>query len=218
MIDRHACPQKSNVARRERTIEEARNYEDTRFDSSRRVRSLDEFEKTFAQRVLRMVGTDSHIVDIPCGSGRFFPIFSEAGRLTMVDRSPSMLQAAREKVGGTEDVDLIQAEIPSLPLTDNAADLCFCMRLFHHFKNDDNRLDALKELARVTRKYVALSFYNQNCLRFYRKRILRKRIRGNYISFGHLADLARQAGLEVVERFPKLNLIDQQCLVILKKS
>lgn len=200
------------------TIEKARDYEKKRFGSSRRVKRLDKFEKTFARTLLRMVGTDSHIVDIPCGNGRFFSIFSEATRLTMVDRSKNMLQAAQERIGSAENVNLIQAEITSLPLTDNSADLCFCMRLFHHMKNDQVRLYALKEVTRVSQKYVALSFYNKSCWRFYRKKILGKKIRGNYITFGHLANLARQAGLEIVKRFPKLNLIEQQCLVILKKA
>lgn len=218
MIERHVYLPENTVVHGERTIEEARDYEKKRFGSSRRVKRLDKFEKTFARTLLRMVGTDSHIVDIPCGNGRFFSIFSEATRLTMVDRSKNMLQAAQERIGSAENVNLIQAEITSLPLTDNSADLCFCMRLFHHMKNDQVRLDALKEVTRVSQKYVALSFYNESCWRFYRKIILGKKIRGNYITFGHLANLARQAGLEIVKRFPKLNLIEQQCLVILKKS
>ena len=85
-------------------------------------------------------------------------------------------------------------------------------------KNDQVRLNALKELARVSSKYVALSFYNINCLRFYRRKILRKKIRGNYITFNHITNLAKQAGLKSVERFPKLNLVEQQCLVIFKKA
>ena len=65
------------------------------------------------------------------------------------------------------------------------ADLCFCMRLFHHMDNDQLRLNALRELSRVSRKFVALSFYNHN-LRFYRKKMLGKKIRGNFITYNHL--------------------------------
>lgn len=201
----------------EGTIEKARDYENKRFGSGRRMKRLDKFEKTFAQRLFQMVGSDSRIVDIPCGNGRFFSIFSGALGLTMADRSRNMLQAAKERIGSAENVNLLQAEIASIPLPDYSADLCFCMRLFHHMKNDQVRLGALKELARVSKKYVAVSFYNKNCWRFYRKKILRKKINGNYITFGHLANLAKQAGLEIVEKLPELNLIEQQCLLIFKK-
>jgi len=84
-------------------------------------------------------------------------------------------------------------------------------------KTDEVRLDSLKELSRISKRYVALSFYNKNCLRFFRRKMLRKKIRGYYITFNHLVNLAKQVGLEPVERFPKLNFIEQQCLVTFRK-
>jgi ubiquinone/menaquinone biosynthesis C-methylase UbiE len=199
------------------TIEEAKHYEEKRFSKRYRMRRLDKFENVFAHRLFDMAGGNSHILDIPCGSGRFFNVFSKAGKLTMADYSVNMLKVCEEKFGIPENARLIQADISTIPLPDSSADLCFCMRLFHHMKNDQVRLNALKELARVSSKYVALSFYNINCLRFYRRKILGKKVRGNYIAFKHLANLAKQAGLKSVERFPKLNLVEQQCLVIFKK-
>ena len=199
------------------TIDEARNYEKKRFTRRYRMKRLNKFEKAFAKRLFEMVGSEAHIVDIPCGNGRFFETFSKAKKLTMVDYSTNMLKACEEKFRTPENIRLIQADISSVPLHDNSADLCFCMRLFHHMKSDQVRLGALKELARISRKYVALTFYNKNCLRFYWRKTLRKKIRGNYATFTHIVDLAKQMGLELVERFPKLNLTEQQCLVIFKK-
>lgn len=173
-------------------------------------------EKAFAQRLFRMVGSNSHIVDIPCGSGRFFEFFSKAKQLTMADYSINMLKVCEEKFGARDNVRLIQADISLIPLKDGSADLCFCMRLFHHMDNDQLRLNALKELARVSKGFVALSFYNHN-LRFYRKKMLGKKIRGNFITHNHLVFLAKQVGLEPVKRFPKVNFFTEQCLVIFKK-
>ena len=84
-------------------------------------------------------------------------------------------------------------------------------------KTDEIRLNALKELARISNRYVAISFYNKNSLRYYWRKMLGKKIRGNYITFDNIAGLAKKIGLEVVERFPKLNLVEQQCLVVFKK-
>lgn len=199
-------------------VDRARDYEKRRFSRRHRMRRLDRFEKAFAQRLFEMVGSDSYIVDIPCGNGRFFEIFSNAKKLTMVDYSANMLKACEERFGTPENVRLIRADIASVPLPDNSSDLCFCMRLFHHMKNDQVRLMALKELARISRKYVALSFYNKNCPRFFWRKIFGKKIRGNYVTFDHIVDLAKQAGLQFVECFPKLNLLEQQRLVIFKKG
>lgn len=198
------------------TVEDARRYEKARFNKGKMLK-YDKFEKLFAQRLFRMVGSDSHIVDIPCGSGRFFEFFSKAKKLVMADYSINMLKICEQKFGTSDKVRLIQCDILSISLPDDWADLCFCMRLFHHMENDKIRLNALKELARVSRKFVALSFYNYN-LRFYRKKILGKKIRGNHTTYNHLVALAKQAGLEPVERFPKVNFFTEQCLVIFKKG
>lgn len=200
------------------TIEQARSYNERRFGRVRRMKRLGKLEKEFARRLFGMAGKHSCIVDIPCGSGRFFDIFSHAKKLIMLDYSESMLKAAEEKIGGAENVRLIQAEISAIPLSDNSADLCFCMRLFHHMETDEVRLRALKELARVSKKYVALSFYNKNSWKFYRRKILGKKVRGFHITFEYLNSLANRAGLKCVARFPRLNLVHQQCLVALEKT
>ncbi len=181
------------------------------------MRRLDRFEKKFAHDLLRLAGTDSCVVDIPCGNGRFFDIFSAARELIMIDYSTNMLQALEEKHGKGNGIRLIQADIGELPLPDSSVDLCFCMRLFHHMKTDAIRLAALGELSRITRKYVGLSFYNKNCLSYYYRRTLGKKIRGNYVTSRHITELARQVGLECIERRPSLNLIEKQCLLIFKK-
>lgn len=200
------------------TFEEAKVYEEKRFDRRYKTRKVNRFEKAFAKNMYEMVGREAVIVDVPCGSGRFFKIFSKARKLIMVDYSENMLNAAKERFEIGENVQMLQGEITNLPLESDIAELCFCMRLFHHMKTDEIRLNALKELARISNKYVALSFYNKNCLRYYWRKMLGKKIRGNYITFDHIVGLAKQIGLEIVERFPKLNLVEQQCLVVFKKE
>ncbi len=222
MFDENTYLPENTVTTGEVTIERARvyrtrGYEDKPFARRHRMRRLERFEKRFAQRLLDMVGNSAHILDIPCGNGRFFETFSKVKSLIMADYSINMLKAVEERFGNPENVRLIQAEISSIPLPDSSADLCFCMRLFHHMKNDQVRLCALKELTRISKKYVALSFYNKNCLRYYWRKILGKKIRGNYMTFAHIFNLAKHIGLELIERFPKVNLLEQQCLVIFKK-
>jgi ubiquinone/menaquinone biosynthesis C-methylase UbiE len=216
MIEKNSNLPKNTRLTMEDTIESARNYEKGRFNKGKMLK-YDKFEKAFAQRLFKMVGSDSHIVDIPCGNGRFFEVFSKARKLVMADYSINMLQSCEEKFGNQDNIRLIQADILSIPLPDGWADLCFCMRLFHHMKDDERRLSTLKELARVSKKFVAMSFYNHN-LRFYRRKILGKKITGNYTTYNRLVALAKQSGLEPVKRFPKVNFFTEQCLIIFKKA
>jgi ubiquinone/menaquinone biosynthesis C-methylase UbiE len=195
----------------------AKHYDQNRF-SSIRMQRLDQQEKQFAHFVFNLVGTGASILDVPCGNGRFYDIFSQAKELTMADYSENMLKACKEKYNPGDHVRLIQSDIAALPLPDGSVDLAFCMRLFHHMKTDAIRSAALNELARVSRKYVALTFYNSHSLRYLRKRFLGKKISGVYISFNPLNDIAKKAGLECVYRTPKMNFIEQQCMVIFKKK
>ncbi len=199
-------------------IDRARTYEQRRFGRSARMMRLNAQERKFAAHVLELAGPQSCIVDVPCGSGRFFDIFSVAREYVMADISPNMLRVVRERFGPPAHVRLLEADVTKIPLPDSSADLCFCMRLFHHFLSDEIRLAALRELARISSGYVALSFYNKESLRYRWRKMLGKRIRGNYIGFDDLAALARQVGLTVCERIPARNLLEQQCFITLKKS
>lgn len=200
------------------TLDKAREYEHRRFGRRPRMRRLDRREKAFARHVLEMTGAEPRIVDIPCGSGRFFDIFAGAKDLVMADLSENMLDVVRERIDLPPTARLLKADVTEIPLPSASADLCFCMRLFHHFGSDEIRLAALRELSRISVAYVALSFYNKHCARYYWRRVLGKKIRGDYTTLRHLAGLARQAGLEVYERVPRWNVLEQQCLVVFKKS
>jgi ubiquinone/menaquinone biosynthesis C-methylase UbiE len=209
---------KNTVTSEKVTIDKAENYEKKRFTRSYRMRRLDRLEKAFALQVVEMLGNSVRIVDVPCGDGRFFDIFSNAKKLTMIDYSENMLAVAKEKIGNAKNVEFIRADISNLPLPANCAELCFCMRLFHHMKDDQIKLTAFKELSRISNKYVAMSFYNKGCLRFYLRKLLGKKIRGNYVTFAHVVELASQAGLKFVKRIPRVNTIEQQSLVIFEKA
>jgi len=181
------------------------------------MRRLDRFEKDFAKDLRERVGADARVVDIPCGNGRFYEVFSDVAELTMIDLSANMLEAVRERYGVPGSVRLLEGDIMSMPLGDGEVDLCFCMRLFHHMRDDTSRLTALRELSRVSTRYVGLTFYNKHCFRYYWRKLLHKKIRGNYITFAHMVSLAREAGLEPVERRPAINSIEQQCLALFRK-
>ena len=191
------------------SLEKSRDYDRKRFTTRRRMRKLDAFEKSFAVRLFKMVGTDSSIIDIPCGNGRFFDAFFAARELIAADYSDNMLAALRERIGKVENVKMLQADIIQIPLPDECVDLAFCMRLFHHMKNDAVRSAALKELSRISRKYVAFSFYDKRCLRYLWRKSLGKKIRGNYTTQNHYIKLAKDAGLELVNSY-RYNIIEQQ--------
>ncbi len=217
MSDTGECLANSLGLKHREDYESVKQYDQTRFRSAR-MRRLDAREKAFARLAFDLVGPQAAILDVPCGNGRFFDIFSQSRQLTMADYSENMLKACREKHNPGKNVQLIRSDIAALPLPDGSVDLAFCMRLFHHMTTDAMRSAALRELARVSRKYVALSFYNCRSFRYCRKKLFGRKIAHGYITAGHLTALAREAGLSLVHRVPKVNLVEQQCMMIFEKK
>lgn len=95
------------------------------------------------------------VMDLPCGTGRISQIPAEMGfDLTCADISEPMLRAARkrlESLGYSSDYQI--ADIYNLPFEDNHFDCITCIRLFQHL-NEEQTLSALRELHRVTARYV----------------------------------------------------------------
>lgn len=202
----------------ELSLDYAREYEQTRFHRRARSRRVDRWEKALVRKAHAAVGDDSHVLDVPCGSGRLTPIFANVRQLTLADRSPSMLQACRERVGDRAGVTFVETDICALPLPSDSVDLVLCMRLFHHFPDDAIRSAALAELARVSRRFVAMTFYNQRCLRFLRRKLLGRKFRGQYTTFSRIRELAATHGLTPAWRRPIVNVLGQQTFVMFRKA
>jgi len=89
------------------------------------------------------------VLDIGSGTGVLLPFLmaelGDEGKIVALDFSAEMLGQAKAKTFQSI-VDFAQADVITLPLADNSADLAICNSVFPHF-NDKSR--ALREIARV---------------------------------------------------------------------
>lgn len=86
-------------------------------------------------------------VDLGCGNGRHFGILQDAADRTIgIDASRSLLGIA---ASGSQGVDLVQADVVSLPLRTDRVDLCLYVATIHHLPTAAERARSLAELARV---------------------------------------------------------------------
>ncbi len=91
------------------------------------------------------------LLDVGTGTGVFAEAFSARGlRVEGLDVNAEMLSVARQLV---PQVTFCQGLAESLPYPDNAFDIVFHGLVFHE---TDDRLQALKEAARVARRRVVL--------------------------------------------------------------
>jgi SAM-dependent methyltransferase len=92
------------------------------------------------------------VVDAGCGTGRHLrELLSRSARVIGLDHSGEMLAIARERVPpeDRDRVELLEADLRSLPLDDASADRVLCFETLQHVPTAEFRLEAVRELFRV---------------------------------------------------------------------
>jgi|SRR4051812_1660260 len=85
--------------------------------------------------------------DLGCGTGQVSAALAPfVKRLIAVDASAAMLQAAKKRLQGFDNVDLRRGEIEALPIDDSLLDAATLMLVLHHVPEPQR---ALAEIARV---------------------------------------------------------------------
>jgi SAM-dependent methyltransferase len=148
----------------------------------------DKRERQCILNALDGIPIGSRVLDLPCGTGRLTGLLVGKGfRVTGADVSEAMLMRARSNNATRppapsdtfphvhfEHCDVMQTGYP-----DGHFDAIICNRLFHHFTESVTRVQALRELRRISRGPVIISFFNAFALSaaYHRvKNILRRRV------------------------------------------
>src|SRR5262249_3345818 len=89
------------------------------------------------------------IGDLGCGTGQVTAALAPfVAHVIAVDGSGAMLQAAKRRLQGIDNVDLRRGELESLPIDDARLDAAMLTLVLHHLPEPDR---ALAELARVVK-------------------------------------------------------------------
>jgi len=183
-------------------------------------------EERLLRKILHKIGEASlHVLDIPCGYGRFSNILLErAFSLVSSDLSFHMVKRAREK--GKQPHSRFLSGIVAdaeqgLPFKKGAFSLLLSMRFFHHLHEKEEREFILKEFSRAASGWVILSYYQRNLLhilqRKLRRKIKRSRTRIKTIPRKEFYEEVEGAGLRVVKISPLLRGIHAHHIALLKK-
>lgn len=116
-----------------------------------------EFE--YLETIAKGLGRDLEVLDIPCGTGRFFPIYEQLDWQIMgADISEDMLQIAGERLGtpSPETSRVVRADARKLPFTSDAFDVVVCFRFLQSIVSFVDARSVLAELSRVSRSWAIL--------------------------------------------------------------
>ena len=207
----HPGPAGDNSARREFTrgvkefesADEVAKYKEWRYGTSGQA-LVDEVERDrLAGLLSQHVGRGPLLaLDMPCGYGRISPLLSELDyRLVWGDLAPAMASTTAAHLASSPSIGAFGGDMVALPLAEGSADLTVTIRLWHHLGDSRMRIQILSELARVSRRWSLVSFYDSASLHQLSKG-LAKRLQGRtskitMLSRRQFSAEAKEAGLRV---------------------
>lgn len=177
-------------------------------------------EKKAIGNLLKDLLPGSLVLDVACGTGRITRFLCESGYQAWgVDVSKEMLAVARQKLSEQNgSVKFFQGEAENLPFTSGQFEAVTAIKLMGHVPPEE-RIKILKELKRVSRKGVVVSYYfsslAHNCKRSIRK-FLKKDCSPWYaVTPGELAKEVESAGLRILKQIPVAPLISETRILLL---
>ncbi|MBI4577592.1 MAG: class I SAM-dependent methyltransferase [Planctomycetes bacterium] len=181
-------------------------------------RISDRVERRLIQRVFDRIGPQGRILDLPCGAGRLFPeLARHSAWVVEADFSYPMLGRCRRN---TEAVGYVNGSALALPFRDGSFDAVFSARLAHHLPDSLERDRYIHEVARVSRRWVVMTFFDEfslkNVVRVLRRPFNRKRPKVAISTTG-LHAVAAAAGLELLESHPLSLLFSGHRYALLRK-
>lgn len=118
-------------------------------------------EQRAVRTLLKELPEGSHVLDCPCGIGRWWPALLErnVSGIKAVDISTGMLDLARQRAAATQlkQVEFQQVDATHLPFPDNSFDYVFSHALMKHLPVP-LQYRVLAEFSRVARHGVVCSF------------------------------------------------------------
>ena len=161
-------------------------------------------------RMLRNQGRSKVLLDLPCGGGRLSPPMARYTDL-LIEADVALGQLRYGRVHGrvsTRQVWMIASGF-QIPLHDASVDGTVCVRLTHHLPTEVEREQLVRELLRVSKRFLIMSFFDyyspKNTLRRLRRPFDRKPPKST-MKVEELQRLAQDCGARLVES-PALSMI-----------
>ena len=209
-----------HVVDRYKSYEGAASF-NTKYDREWHKRVCTRREYQVIQKCFRLTGGNHDLIlDLPSGAGRLFKAFQPFGkRFLEMDISLEMLKFVRHNHTESKP-SLGVGSAFAMPLKDGSVDVAFSARLFHHVPDQKERHQYIRELCRVARKYVIMTFFHtwslKNILRRIRKPFNKKKDKVT-MTTDELREVVKSVGWEVVTTIPLSRLASGHHYAVLRR-
>lgn len=189
-------------------------------------------EHAMARKALAMAGRPRSVVDLPCGTGRFWALLAEEKErvIHVADNSQDMIDVGmahrpKEITRRIKSATCCSAFATGFP--DNFVDSVFCFRLLHHIGKREDRVNMLKEFARISSGTVIVSLWVDGNYRGWReqRRLRRKELESGILEHNRYvirrqdieAEFA-EAGLRQIGHIDFIPIWDKWRVYVLKSK
>ncbi len=176
-------------------------------------------EQRALKRILVANGlVGKQLLDVPCGYGRFWPTLDRLDvRLIGIDLDPDQVRKAADHDALNRGSRAVCGDVFQLPFGDDSFDCVVCIRLLHLRFSEAERLAILRELARVSCRFVIISMYEHTGLHALARRFNGTPGRLRLMTSQELRDLVQTSGLRLDSVQPLLPHLHMQTFVTLTK-
>ncbi len=169
------------------------------------------------KRALDRVEDKSLVLDLPSGTGRFFPELAAQGfPMIAADLSPQMLQYSLEHYPEESSQFMFgRFEIEHLPFRDKAIPCAIVFRFFHLVLDEQRCIDILQELNRVTSGWVIATFHHRYTFKYISDRLRGRRPKAK-LRFRDLRRMVAASGMHLEQIIPTGYPFSSNWVVLLK--
>jgi len=177
-------------------------------------RLVDRLEKAALNKALKGVEKEALILDFPCGTGRITEFLLQEGYFVAgADISKEMMDVAIKRLQRFNKFKgLYRENGENMSLSNGLFDYVTSVRLMGHLP-PDVRIRVLREMKRITKKRMFITFYVKGTFTELSKFIQRKGRKASPslypASMKNLKDEIEKAGLEIINIIPMLRFFSE---------
>jgi len=204
-------------------------------------------KRVFDQLLSNLIGgtLEGPVLDLPSGTGRLYPLIRRyAENVVESDWSLEMLKKNRENLeayldqgagGGSTDgvrtgsstrreeivpTGFVRADALNMPYRDDAFELVVSVRLCHHFPEHHERIEHIREMCRVSNRWVLFTYFEyyslKNMWREFRRMFVDKRPKWT-LQTEHVRQAAREHGFVIKRKRPLSPLFSGHRYTVLER-
>jgi SAM-dependent methyltransferase len=162
------------------------------------------------RRHLDKVGHSRVILELPCGGGRITPAFADrADFIIEADIAVGQIRYGRATSTLTVPRAWMSASAFHIPLRDASVDGTICIRLCHHLPTASERERLFRELMRVSKRFIIVTYFDHYSLKNLTRRMRHpfdKKPPKMTMTTERVGEIAREGGWRLVAA-PPLNRI-----------